>query len=351
MKLQPALITSFNVLRSLATPGISMDDVRWPSREHGPAIHADIYMMMETDVIAWNREFNRNVSNPSAVELMSSITSSQVSQIATTIQSNAEAKGVTVASLTSFFPSLSLSRDHEEQNHFHVIANLMRIALRLGDAFGRVPVIQMVAGSLISNIATGEYKGSDVLLAECGDREAMFNLVLDRIEKATEDLKNDSEFSESPLADLRIAFELEPGPIYLFNDLESLGLICDEIEKRNDEVSRMVGFNLDIPHWWIAENIDPSWIRSSDDLAVRVRERVFHAHIAGHSERGHFGDMSLRRMPPRQIEIFQEWLDAVSELDQVDFVSLEMEAARSFAEVDESIDTLLEWLGATAISS
>ena len=346
MKLKPSLITSFNVLQSLATPNVSACDILWP--EPGQEIHADIYIMMEADTVAWNQDLGRQPEHVSAFELMSSIQPDQVSILANTIRDNALAKGVTVPSLTSFFPSLSLPCDNSEESHIVVIANLMRLALRLGQEFDRVPVVQMVAGSLISKIETGFYGKSRVVMAQCGDRNEMFNMILDRIEKALQIVGQDASFNDCKIEELRIAFELEPGPIYLLSDLASLESICDQIDRRGEDIKRTVGFNLDIPHFWIAENIDPSWIRSDNELAVRVKERIFHAHIAGHSERGHFGDISLQRMPRHQIEIFRDWLDAVSELDQVEFVSLEMEAARSFTEVNESVETLVQWLSPTA---
>ena len=344
MKLLPCLITSFNVQQSIAKPAVSTDSIQWPDQLK-EKIHADIYLMMESDVIAWNNQLGRTPEHVSALEFMSSIEPRHLTQLADTIIANAKGKQISVHALTSFFPSLSLPVDHKKQRHANLVANLMRLAMRLGDGLGRVPVIQMVAGSLISKIEPQSYQGRDVVFAECGDPKAMFNVILDQIEEALQIVGQDPEFQEFELEKLRIAFELEPGPIYLLSDRKSMEACCNQIDNRPSEINRMVGFNLDIPHWWIAENISPSWIRSDDDeLSVRVRERVFHSHIAGHSERGHFGDMSLTRMPKHQIEIFKDWLSAVSELDHVDSVSLEMEAAPSFSEVCESLTTLLQWL-------
>jgi len=105
-----------------------------------------------------------------------------------------------------------------------------------------------------------------------------------------------------------------------------------------------VGVNLDIAHWRLARDITPELVW---DTPV-VRNRIVHAHIAGHHRCSHLGDLPLRDL--NQPEDFRPWLDLVDRIasDWRDpllpqfsgYVSLEMEAAKARGLVSDSTQDL-----------
>ena len=81
-----------------------------------------------------------------------------------------------------------------------------------------------------------------------------------------------------------------------------------------------------------------------NDRANEVRKRIFHAHISGHSERGHLGDICLTKITPKQTDAYKVWLSTLQGLPSVEYVSLEFEAAKSMDEIDRSLQLLASWL-------
>ena len=167
-------------------------------------------------------------------------------------------------------------------------------------------------------------------------------------------------YKRQALEQLRIAFELEPGPLYLLDGPISVVRFCHLIDRHADPAIRKhIGFNLDVAHWWL-KNIKPSFldqplkyleaeIPSAKDDPIfkkdppRIRERIFHSHISGHSRRAHFGDISLTMLSESDRQSYIEWLSALDALSKDEgsefsgYVSLEFEAARSRSCVVDSV--------------
>jgi hypothetical protein len=85
-----------------------------------------------------------------------------------------------------------------------------------------------------------------------------------------------------------------------------------------------------------------------DAANADVASRVFHAHISGHSRKGHFGDISLCSIDGEAQKKFKEWLTFLNDFavapDFGGFISVEYEAAREERIVIESVRELLGWL-------
>ena len=179
---------------------------------------------------------------------------------------------------------------------------------------------------------------------------------------------NNQEKELATVHSLRIAFEMEPGPLYLLDGPRSLLRFCHLIESHTSPlVRKCVGFNLDIAHWWL-KNITPDFLdqpyqfldrRSPNNepsvtafghAAPNLKNRIFHSHISGHSRRAHFGYISLTRMVEEDKQLYCQWLTKLIELVQQDgsrfssYVSLEYEAARNLQCVIESADELVNLL-------
>lgn len=339
MSLKPALITSFDIRpRGIASPDRA--DLAWVDKRLS-SVAPDFYLMMESEVSRWVAHFGLNIPSVSAFEFLAALGPSQIDEMAAILRDKALEIADEVAALTTFLPEINFrSGDRSrDQKCIAALCNLGRLAMQL-KMRDRVPVIQLVAGSLITRFDfQNEKHHPNVLYAYQEGEAELFDTILDRLCEILNFISADG----SDISKLRFAFELEPGPIYLLRNVDTLELFASKIQSHDCElVRRCVGFNLDVAHWWLADKITPQWLqyRASHDL----RQRIFHAHISGHSERGHFGDYSLAKIPKPQHNQFVEWLAAIKTLPNVDYVSLEYEAAPSFNDVNESVGELLKML-------
>jgi sugar phosphate isomerase/epimerase len=185
------------------------------------------------------------------------------------------------------------------------------------------PVVEVVCGSRFSGIFPAidqECAGDEeevVVAAVMGRKTALSNLM--RNCKIICD-----QIAGLPLS-VRIALELEPGPIFTMNDENSIGHVLRHL-RQGDQLKR-VGFNLDIAHWRMAGFGKPQ-------LALAgMSDRIWHAHLSGHHPHAHFGDLA-----PLSINViadYREWIDFLAELPQGDekysgVVALEIEAIANF---------------------
>ncbi|MCP5551579.1 MAG: hypothetical protein H7A53_11880 [Akkermansiaceae bacterium] len=147
-------------------------------------------------------------------------------------------------------------------------------------------------------------------------------------------------------ADLVVALEFEPGPLYAFGDWDTLVLLADllEAEEEFGPLKNLVGFNLDIAHWGIIEAIPLSRVFEKPG----VFNRIVHAHISDHHPGAHFADCALGSVS-RNLDVFRKWLNlyAVRHAAPVEgyprcsgAVSIEIEACRDSEIRDRSIEIL-----------
>ena len=128
---------------------------------------------------------------------------------------------------------------------------------------------------------------------------------------------------------LGLALELEPGPLYALRNWGSLQRLCQVLDSRRDGIGGVVGLNLDVAHWSLAE-IDPKKVLDSKV----VLRRILHAHASDHG-RGHFGDVEVGTIHGR--EHFASWLNVVQQAARIQetdlpprsgYVSIELEACK-----------------------
>ena len=372
-RLSPALITSFNPRFSLASPTLrnleehKFFEQAWPS---GVKIDADLYLLMEKDVEEWSHEFRFDSSPRTAYEFMSLIARQDDpkrfwSKIAETACENAAKGKARVVAITSFFPEINAAPDSQRvSDSIYVLVSLMGIAVEISRVQNndRVPTIQAVTGSVISSFERYsdpklDRDGRKTMHARKLEDLSLIRFILSNIGAAISCIRE--YYDAETVSKLRIPLELEPGPLYLLRDPESLERFDDEITASSSDISSCVGFNLDVPHWWLVDKTTARCIASESTVQTdakptiakehwkaseRLKSRIFHAHISGHSERGHFGDFSLSRLSPIQQDHFKRWLSGIQSLQNCDYVSLEFEAAKSMEDVQDSVATLLNWL-------
>jgi sugar phosphate isomerase/epimerase len=125
---------------------------------------------------------------------------------------------------------------------------------------------------------------------------------------------------------IRIALEMEPGPLHL---MSSPSVVSRVLELTNPD---RIGANIDVAHYAFlaresAENVIGRW---------GLGGRIFHSHISGHSI-GHLGDVGLNDLGQASAGLFDPWLNGLRWLKNQSksfgsafsgLVSLEIECVR-----------------------
>ena len=369
-ELRPALISSFNPQYSLASPRLTelsdseFFEQAWPK---GRLIDADLYLLMEKDVDEWSKVFRFKSAPRTAYEFLALISRDSEphrywTQIAEMVCNNAKRGGASIVAITSFFPEINAAPESPRvADSIGLLTSLMGIAIEISrvQKNERVPTIQSVTGSVISSFERYsdpklDRDGRKTMHARRLDDMRLIRFLLTNIGTAIKRIQE--HYDSAIVSKLRVPLELEPGPLYLLRDPQSLDAFDAEITASSKEIADCVGFNLDVPHWWLAEKtMSQSFTSESTKklatnkenwtVSERLKARIFHAHISGHSERGHFGDFSLSRLSSNQQSHFKKLLQEIKRLPNCNYVSLEFEAAKSMPDVEDSVATLLTWLG------
>lgn len=387
MSLDISIISSFAPKGVLTSDHFQQVKEAVQQSRGGITIGLDAYMFMEADAAHLD---SGNPNRHSAFQFLSKKSSDSAPDIAKQLLSKSGSSPL--VALTSFLPEISqYANDTDESSIVDAISGLLEIAVHIGAASGNTPVIQMVAGNMLKRIEpeqeTNDKKTKELEDAKnsngeselhrsrffivAADENDSYRVILNRLALSLDRLAEKFNNQEKELAtvhSLRIAFEMEPGPLYLLDGPRSLLRFCHLIESHTSPlVRKCVGFNLDIAHWWL-KNITPDFLdqpyqfldrRSPNNepsvtafghAAPNLKNRIFHSHISGHSRRAHFGDISLTRMVEEDKQLYCQWLTKLIELVQQDgsrfssYVSLEYEAARNLQCVIESADELVNLL-------
>lgn len=328
--------------------------------DSSPNVYPDLYLFMESDVQHWLNKFGIAENRPkSAIRFLSQLTDEQADQLVEGVFSNVD--GIPPNAITTFLPELSASKSNPMASLVgDATKNLFRLAVKIGMRFRAengdsvtTPVVQMVAGNKLDNVKFqhSSQRGRDEFFIVDADEMSSYELVLKRLSESLRELEKEfdsSDLTRSAFGKLRIAFELEPGPLYLLDGPESVKRLCELVDAGGENscplVQQKVGFNLDIAHWWL-KGIQPSFLAANP----KVARRVFHSHISGHSARAHFGDISLTELSIEEKATFVKWLVAISELNTETFsgsVSLEFEAAPNPQAVIDSLNQLIAFVTA-----
>lgn len=353
--LSPSLITSYNLSGVL---GPSQPETNDFSAFVNPLsntvdIGADLYLMMEPDVRKWCEYWG--IEQLPAVDFLAQLEDRMVDFLEI-LKTKLDKVGIKVVSATSFIPEISNKNDRVNHDYTNTswgkaLIAIFQIANTLQSHRDQT-VVQMVAGSVLDQFRVTEKDGGHRFSVNTRERTALISLVLDRLSQCLQAASKKGVDTNR----LRIALELEPGPLYLLQNRKSLEEFSRAIDgHRCGLVKKCVGFNLDIAHWWLCRDLT-----TQDDVADHVRQKIFGGHIAGHSPRGHFGDLSLTNLVARaqrdrfaqeQLEAYKMWLrflaDASSTPNAAGHVSLELEAAKPNEDVSSSLQLLRKWVNPT----
>ena len=345
--LRPSVITSFQTrwievaARKLAAAKTSCSDL---------AMETYVFMQSERRLLG-------DASN--AVQYMSNNSESDeaVGMAADRLNDTSNKWRLPIVAFASFVPSIAFPANSRQAGRARrALVYLARVAETLANQSMRQqrPVVEIVSGSRTTGVWpaskfegscveatdgwTGELLGSYMQSSEDALGHLMQNLTL--VVKQLQGVYN-----INPL----FALELEPGPLYVIREWDTLCRAAVLIEE-SPLLSPHVGFNLDVGHWRMA-GVSTKDVREND----AVFRRIAHAHISGHDQRAHFGDL----MPfwrDYEKEKYLPWLDLLCDRSVEDkgefgfsgYISLEMEAAKCYEHVEEGLCQLRELIEETS---
>ncbi|MCP5541438.1 MAG: hypothetical protein H7A52_14945 [Akkermansiaceae bacterium] len=326
-RLKPSMITSVSL------HGFEPALRGWPT-----SLGIEFYGFMHSD---FDKVGGRDELNAASVERLAGLTSEQLMALAGAIHRAAGERPI--HGFASFIPEFARPSDEADAADspgIMALRNLCQLAGILKKDFGRTEVgmIEAVGGGLISGaIDPAADKGDGRITKNLAKVDDAVEAILRNLLKIRGDLEN---------ADLVVALEFEPGPLYAFGDWDTLVLLADllEAEEEFGPLKNLVGFNLDIAHWGIIEAIPLSRVFEKPG----VFNRIVHAHISDHHPGAHFADCALGSVS-RNLDVFRKWLNlyAVRHAAPVEgyprcsgAVSIEIEACRDSEIRDRSIEIL-----------
>lgn len=302
------------------------------------------------------RAYRVAVSKPiiTALDRMSALADdhAQIDQVADSIDTLLRERGQECVAISSFLPEI-VAGDPVGGHGRRALLFLVRFARALRKRFGHrhLSTVELVAGSLIDGVWPGHSKSTGarqqgqeaaaprdggtsresekVFVANRLDRDEAFKRLLDALRGVA---------GKAGKAHIRLALELEPGPLYALDTWDALTHLCGMIAG-DDLLAPVVGLNLDIAHWRLA-GIPLDKLLGADGTCVL--RRICHAHISDHGA-GHFGDVELGLITP--LRELQPWVEILEQRAAQNsrgappfsgFLSLELEACRSRGVVTRS---------------
>lgn len=361
------LPASVSIISSFAANGISQASQNWPSSAEKLA--CEYYVYMHRDPVMLNLRSKMEgvpisaLSRSSALRTMAQVMSSGADNTDRLIEMaaqslrearDAENRAMDVVALASYLPEISA-----EQSEDAIAA--VKFLLRLGGTMrtfaeahggpGKVRVIELVAGSRITGV--GRVRARDEgssehsvegYLAHRSTAEAAIVRLIKNLKRAIQDGGLNDNF------EISIALELEPGPLYVLNNLENMHKIAQVIDDAG--LTNRVGFNLDIAHFALA-GIAPKQLLQKEHRDVLTR--ICHVHLSDHGQ-GHFGDVPAGQAGlgrggnlKTRLESFRPWLELIVKRYEFKneqhpkmsgYVSVELEAAKGGDVVRNSVVNL-----------
>lgn len=337
-----SLLSSFCV-KGIAASCANLPENDWAAGEMLPFL--DLYAFMQSDF-----SFIQNACDIDASELRPSDTIVELLARAN-YREGAELCAASLAKrlhellpapwrfsgVATFLPRLFVADDQSSLDALEFILLTSR-ALREGHGH-RIGVVELVAGSLLDGAWPGQFiNGEPVLVANRLGNSEKQSAIVQRLE---------SLITLAQSNGLRLALELEPGPIYALNGLQAIAGIVRELERLEQRLGvsePMLGLNLDIGHW-ILDGISPETLLHDDYRAVR--DRVFHAHISLHAKS--HADQPV----DSQDHALREYVGLLSSnCPHFDgFVAVECEAAYDISVVQRSVSETLRLVNRFAMAT
>lgn len=242
--------------------------------------YVDVYAFMQKDLeLLWpESQVQRGMPRNAVYEMAAAPKDTvELNRIATLIENSvAPAK---VAAFATYIPEITSPKTNQvaSESASSALEFLVDLSAVLHEKGHPVSTIEIVGGSTVDGLWRGRAKnGAETYIVNRKNNDS-----LTRLATALVPLAKRAVQLSTPV---RFALELEPGPLFNVFNKESLLQMCHLIES-SPELSKSVGFNLDIPHWCFLANIDLTWVANHP----AILKRIAHAHVSDHSS-GHFCD-------------------------------------------------------------
>ncbi|HEV8607928.1 MAG TPA: hypothetical protein VGQ99_21515 [Tepidisphaeraceae bacterium] len=364
-ELKPSLISSFIL------DGISEARPHYQRNSRHGAIACDLYALMHTDdVFSLDNSLEGYLEDRAVVIKLAGYLAEGRERVLRASEQlvAALADGPRVVAFSTFFPELSATEEADAKNAQDALIFLIKVARemsRTSKGLHHPNVIELVAGSRMDGVWPFKYcdpnrnaspKEARYIANRISVDEALSRLI-ERLQPVAVEAFEDEQGKR-----ISLAVELEPGPLYALNEWLTIAKFCQKLGSSQTprEVSQVVGLNLDVAHWKLAD-IDLRLLYSNDDPGRMVRQRITHSHISDHG-RGHFGDAApgtvglgdycVRRR--ERFAAFKPWIQFLryvrSESRENNlppfsgYLSLELEACRGPGVLALGVKNLLELL-------
>lgn len=188
-----------------------------------------------------------------------------------------------VAAFATYIPEITSPKSNQKDSRCahaqRALQFLIQLAALLNSRGHPVNTIEVVGGSTVDGLWRGRATGgAPTYVVNRIDQVSSLTRLADSLGPVVDTAAK----TNGPV---RLALELEPGPLFNLCDKESLLKFCGMIDSMGGNFKKVVGLNLDIPHWCFLSAIDPEWVQSHPV----VLNRIIHAHVCDHS-RGHVCD-------------------------------------------------------------
>lgn len=247
--------------------------------------------------------------------------------------------GLNIVAFATFLPEITA---HEANSDAYKRAQaalifLVKVARILRRDYGHsINTIELVGGSSVDGVWKGLFKTDKLntyVVNRMPPRQSIDRLVR-RLQPVAEEALKDSP--------INLALELEPGPLFNISNQLTLNLLCESLESSTPEIKRVLGLNLDIPHWGFLSDITPNWVRKNPD----IMKRIVHAHICDHYV-GHFCDSV-----PGAFHVsdeFEPWIKLIKEIHLGNlsgslgfsgFLSCELECSQNKSRMHKALEVV-----------
>jgi sugar phosphate isomerase/epimerase len=188
-----------------------------------------------------------------------------------------------IAGFATYLPEITSHNGTARKAARDALSFLVNLTAILRKDYGHpISTIELVGGNNANGLWRGKLKaGPETFVLNKKSQSESFDLLF-------EGLKEVAVIAVKQPVPVRLAIELEPGPLFNVHSSECLFNICNRIEAAGPPVSNVVGLNLDIPHWCFLASIDATWVAQHPTIL----KRVLHAHVCDHST-GHFSDAEM----------------------------------------------------------
>lgn len=343
--LKVALISSFLPRRACKVKPF------WPKLADGSPVACEFYGFMLPDQKPIVSRLRAKLHADASLEPMSlhelldwiGQAADRVREVADYVHESYSLESAPIIGIASYIPELSQPPgSHASKMAIASLRCLCQLAIELRTRHQHpVSTIELVGGSRVVGVDwkrllndMRQHPSPDLsIITE--SPETTRSWLADAIRASVENLEDRLEKEG-----ISLALELEPGELYVLNDLVSVRQLIESMDLP------ILGLNMDIGHFLMSRHLHPDLDEWNAQLE-HMKPWLCHCHVSRHSLAGHFGDNPLP--DPQAItwemrELLHVYADALRTRSppREPYVSVELEAAADIPSVCASVQSLAQ---------